>query len=141
MSAYEQRAALLQLADRLNQERLAIAKTISEINEATALLVNKADELLPLAVTEKEEGKTVTKLTIAVNPQLEHVASQANKRNCSNPWCGQAGHNKRTCPTPRPAEPMGKAPKAIKKKRTVSPERAEQLRAQLAVARTKRGKK
>jgi len=154
MSALERRSELMKLAEMLNDHRKALAATIHEINEATALLVNEADKLLPAAADEREGGKaSVTKMTFGqakVDPQLEYIAAGGKQRTCSN--CKQKGHTARTCTNERAIEVNdegdvvapskgSKAPKAKRKMKPLTPERKAALAQQLVKARAARGTK
>jgi hypothetical protein len=151
MSATDRRLELMALAEMLNKHRIELSQTIHKINEATALLVNEAEKLLPAVLNEKEAGPvSVRKLTSKVPSQIEHIAAQARQRKCSN--CDQLGHTARTCINERAVEVndegdvvapsrAAKAPKAKRRMKPLTEEQKAQRRASLVKARAARGKK
>jgi hypothetical protein len=141
---YQDRHELLALAEMLNKHRNDLLNTVNKLTEATSLLVNEAERLLPAAMAEREEmnPSTVRALKLGygqakvVDPQLAYIGAEgAAKRRCGNEWCREPGHIARNCPNPRPGAPPEKKRRKMK---PLTEEQKAQRRASLVKARAAR---
>lgn len=132
MTKTEERAQLMELANRLAQRRTELLETVNLINKGICLLVDRADDFLIASLDEK--GPTGKKLPVEVTP--DDIANfEKPGRKCS--LCHEPGHTARTCPNGRREEPV----KEKKKRKPMSEERKQALREALVKARAARKKK
>lgn len=99
MSAIDERNAIMELANRINELRMELHKVIGEMNQGISMLVAKADSLMLKVADEHSAGikPTVTTGLSSQHPTAEEVAEfTTGGRKCG--LCGERGHNARTCP-------------------------------------------
>jgi zinc knuckle protein len=131
---YELRKDLMQIADRINEQRLELAQLQRQLAEVTTQLVAQSDKLFTRALGELDrngEPKREVQTRTNVQAVAEHV--KPHRRTCS--VCGEPGHRAPNCPDQKQAREEKKSRKPL------SEERKAQLRETLKKAREARGKK
>lgn len=103
MSAQESRRQIQAFADALAEHRKLILESVAAINAATTKLVEMADTLLPVAVSEGLGEVQVRRIGYKQHaPSPVDIADHEKPKTRICSICKQAGHNARTCPTGRP---------------------------------------
>lgn len=145
MSATEDRADIINLANLLTERRKELLGTITLLNQAVSSLIQTADGLLPAVATELSAGgKPAIPITYdGPSPSPDDIANAVapSRRHCS--LCDEPGHRKDTCPNAhKVARTRKEAPAKMRKARKpLSEEDKEKLRKRLVKARAARGKK